>query len=66
MSKLTIVKKVLDPYSDAELTNIFAPIVELPGTTSKAKMISPCYNKKLGVYGIHTSLSPVKYLKLDK
>lgn len=42
MSKLKVIKKILDQYSDVKLTNIFAPITDLPGTTNKAKIISPC------------------------
>ena len=66
MSKLTMVKKILDQYSDSELTNIFAPIAALFGTTSKTEMISPCLTKELGMYEINTYPSPVKYLKLDE
>jgi len=37
MSKLTIVKDVLDQCSQTELTNIFSPITDLPSTSSKAE-----------------------------
>jgi len=60
MSKLTIVKKILDECSQAELENLFSPIRNLPAGTcsSKAEMISHCLNTELGAYGIKTYVSP--------
>jgi hypothetical protein len=60
MNKLKIVESIVDICSEQQLENIFAPIVDLPSSCTKAETISHCLNTELGAYGLKTYVSPDK------
>lgn len=60
MSELKIISDVLDKCSKSQLESIFAPIVDLPLSSTKAEMVSHCLNTELGAYGLTSFTSPDK------
>jgi len=60
MNKLQIVDNIVDVCSKRQLESVFAPLADLPGTCTKAEMISHCLNIELGAYGLETYISPDK------
>lgn len=58
--KLLIVPKVLEQCPEHLLNHLFAPITDLPASSTKAEIISHCFNKELGGYGFHSYPSPDK------
>lgn len=63
-NKLTIVADLIDICSKEQLESIFAPLSDLPATSTKAEMLSHCVNKELGAYGFQTYTSPDKTMVL--
>jgi hypothetical protein len=57
MNKLEIADNIVDICSKHQLESVFAPLADLPGSCTKAKMISHCLNKELGAYGLETHIS---------
>lgn len=58
MSQLEIVETVVDTCSKAHLESLFAPLAELPNSSTKAEIISHCLNTELGAYGVKSYVSP--------
>jgi hypothetical protein len=58
MNKLQVVDNVVDVCSKYQLESVFAPLADLPNTSTKAEMISHCLNIELGAYGLQTHISP--------
>lgn len=63
-NQLKILNEIVDQCSKEHLHSVFAPLVDLPKTSTKAEMISYCLNKELGAYGIKTYPSPDKTMIL--
>jgi hypothetical protein len=63
-TKLTIVQDTIEQCSKEQLQSVFAPIADLPNTSTKAEMISHCLNKELGAYGFKSYTSPDRSMVL--
>lgn len=60
MNKLQIADNIVDICSKHQLESVLAPLADLPGSSTKAEMISHCLNKELGAYGLKAHISPDK------
>mgnify|MGYP006300459115 FL=1 len=49
--ELTVIKNIIDTCSKQHFDSVFAPLADLPTSSSKAEMISYCLNTELGAYG---------------
>jgi hypothetical protein len=58
------VDKILEECPEHLRNHLFAPIKDLPASSTKAEIISHCLNKELGVYGFHSYPSPDKTMVL--
>jgi hypothetical protein len=60
MNSLQIADNIVDVCSKHQLKSVFALLADLPGTSTKAEMISYYLNIELGAYGLETHISPDK------
>ena len=63
-NKLEVISKIVDECSKDQLTNVFDSIADLLATSTKAEMISHCFNTELGGSGFNTYTSPDKTMVL--
>lgn len=60
MNELELIEAAVDTCSKSHLESVFAPLADLPGSCTKAEMISHCLNTELGAYGFKSYTSPDK------
>ena len=60
MNTLEIIENAVDSCSKAQLESVFAPLADLPPSSTKAELISHCLNTELSAYGFQTYTSPDK------
>lgn len=63
-NKVEVIDSALEICSNAQLESVFAPILDLPDSSTKAEMISHCLNTELGAYGFKTYTSPDRTMVL--
>ena len=60
MNQLELIESSIDNCTKSQLESVFATLSDLPGSCTKAEMISYCLNTELGAYGIESYTSPDK------
>ncbi len=60
ITQLKVINHIVETCSKETLDNIFASIVDLPKHSTKAEMISHCFNKELGAYGFESYVASDK------